>query len=80
MDEPPVPARPAQFQFHPGPCFGRLWQSQNGYSRIVRFPLAGGAAALPAAYQRRDQLPGQRIACIMSGGNIDQAKLKAVLE
>ena len=38
-----------------------------------------GAAALAAAHQRRDQLAGRRVACIMSGGNIDQAKLKSVL-
>ena len=38
-----------------------------------------GAAALAAAYQRRADLTGQRVACIMSGGNIDQAKLKSIL-
>jgi threonine dehydratase len=38
-----------------------------------------GAAALAAAYKRRAELIGQRVACIMSGGNIDQAKLTAIL-
>ena len=39
-----------------------------------------GAAALAAAEQRRDELAGLRIACVMTGGNIDQAKLKMVLQ
>jgi threonine dehydratase len=39
-----------------------------------------GAAALAAAYKRRADLVGQRVACVMSGGNIDQAKLNSVLE
>jgi threonine dehydratase len=39
-----------------------------------------GAAAIAAAFKRREYLPGQRVACIMSGGNIDQAKLKSVLK
>jgi threonine dehydratase len=38
-----------------------------------------GAAALAAAYQRRADLIGQRVACIMSGGNIDQTKLISIL-
>lgn len=38
-----------------------------------------GSAALAAAYKLRDDLAGLRVACIMSGGNIDQAKLLAVL-
>ena len=38
-----------------------------------------GAAALAAAYQRRQHLIGQRVACIMSGGNIDQARLTSIL-
>ena len=38
-----------------------------------------GAAALAAAYLRRDELAGLRVVCVMSGGNIDQAKLKMVL-
>jgi threonine dehydratase len=38
-----------------------------------------GSAALAAAYQRRNDLAGLRVACIMSGGNIDRAKLKMVL-
>jgi threonine dehydratase len=38
-----------------------------------------GAAALAAAYKRRADLVGQRVACIMSGGNMDQARLKSIL-
>jgi threonine dehydratase len=38
-----------------------------------------GAAALVAAAKMRDQLAGLKVACIMSGGNIDQARLKALL-
>ena len=38
-----------------------------------------GAAALAAAYKRRADLVGQRVACIMSGANIDQARLKSIL-
>jgi threonine dehydratase len=39
-----------------------------------------GAAAIAAAHKRREGLIGQRVACIMSGGNIDQARLKMVLK
>ena len=38
-----------------------------------------GSAAIAAAYKQRDSLAGQRVVCIMSGGNIDAAKLKWVL-
>ena len=38
-----------------------------------------GSAAIAAAYKMRDSLAGQRVVCIMSGGNIDAAKLKWVL-
>ena len=38
-----------------------------------------GGAAIAAAYQRRDELAGLRVVCVMSGGNIDRAKLKMVL-
>jgi threonine dehydratase len=38
-----------------------------------------GAASMAAAYKRRAQLPGLRVVCIMSGGNIDRAKLKWIL-
>ena len=38
-----------------------------------------GAAAIAAAYKLRDGLAGQRVVCVMSGGNIDAAKLKWVL-
>jgi len=38
-----------------------------------------GAASIAAAYQLRDSLVGQRVVCIMSGGNIDAAKLQWIL-
>jgi threonine dehydratase len=38
-----------------------------------------GAASLAAAMKLRDQLAGKRVACVMSGGNIDQGTLKRVL-
>jgi threonine dehydratase len=38
-----------------------------------------GAAALAAAYQQRESLVGRRVVCVMSGGNLDAAKLKWVL-
>ena len=38
-----------------------------------------GAASIAAAYKLRDQLRGQKVVCIMSGGNLDRAKLKWVL-
>jgi threonine dehydratase len=38
-----------------------------------------GGAAIAAAYKHRQHLRGQRVVCIMSGGNLDAAKLKWVL-
>jgi threonine dehydratase len=38
-----------------------------------------GAASLAAAVKLRDRLAGQRVVCVMSGGNIDQATLKRVV-
>jgi threonine dehydratase len=38
-----------------------------------------GAASLAAAVKLKDQLAGQRVVCIMSGGNMDAGKLKWVL-
>jgi threonine dehydratase len=38
-----------------------------------------GAAAIAAAYKQREVVAGRRVVCIMSGGNIDAAKLKWVL-
>ena len=38
-----------------------------------------GSASLAAAMKLKDQLRGQRVVCIMSGGNLDQAKLKWIL-
>lgn len=39
-----------------------------------------GSAAIAAAVKQKDQLKGQRVACIMSGGNLDRAKLKWILQ
>lgn len=38
-----------------------------------------GAASLAAAWKLRDQLEGQRVVAVMSGGNLDAAKLTMVL-
>lgn len=38
-----------------------------------------GAVALAAVMQQRDQLQGQRIGAVLSGGNIDAAKFAAIL-
>jgi threonine dehydratase len=38
-----------------------------------------GAGAIAAVHKLRDQLRGQKVVAIMSGGNIDQAKLKWIL-
>ncbi len=40
---------------------------------------AAGGASLAAAVKLRDQLAGRRVVCIMSGGNLDHAKLKAIV-
>ncbi|MEP6782845.1 MAG: threonine dehydratase [Acidobacteriota bacterium] len=38
-----------------------------------------GSASIAAAYKLRDSLQGQRVVCVMSGGNLDGAKLKWIL-
>ena len=38
-----------------------------------------GSASIAAAYKLRDTLAGQRVVCVMSGGNIDAVKLKWIL-
>ena len=38
-----------------------------------------GAAAIAAAVKLREGLRGQRVVAIMSGGNLDAAKLKWIL-
>lgn len=38
-----------------------------------------GSASLAAAMKLKDRLAGKRVVCIMSGGNLDQVKLKWVL-
>ena len=39
-----------------------------------------GSAAIAAAVKQKDQLKGQRVACIISGSNLDRAKLKWILQ
>lgn len=39
-----------------------------------------GAAALAAAHKMRDRHRGQRVVAIMSGGNLDAARLRAIVE
>ena len=38
-----------------------------------------GAASLAAAMKLRDRLAGQKVVCVMSGGNLDAATLRRVL-
>jgi threonine dehydratase len=38
-----------------------------------------GSASIAAAFKRRDSLDGQRVVCVMSGGNLDAAKLQWIL-
>lgn len=38
-----------------------------------------GAASLAAAMKLRDRLQGTRVACVMSGGNLDAARLREIL-
>ena len=38
-----------------------------------------GAASIAAAYKLKDSLAGKRVVCVMSGGNLDAAKLKWIL-
>jgi threonine dehydratase len=40
---------------------------------------ASGAAAIAAAVKLRDQLEGRKVVCVMSGGNIDRARLQSLL-
>jgi threonine dehydratase len=39
-----------------------------------------GAASLAAAVKTKDALAGRRVVCVMSGGNLDAAKLRRVLQ
>jgi len=38
-----------------------------------------GSASLAAALKLKDRLKDQRVVCVMSGGNLDHAKLKWIL-
>ncbi len=42
--------------------------------------IAEGAGGLALAAARSGQVPGERIVCVVSGGNIDAARLVAILE
>lgn len=75
--------------------FGILKQHLDDFVLLTEDELAGGvrmamqtthnlvegagAGAIAAAHKLRDQLRGQKVVAIMSGGNIDQAKLKWIL-
>jgi threonine dehydratase len=41
--------------------------------------VAEGAAALPVAAALSEQVEGERIVCIVSGGNIDSSRLATIL-
>jgi len=41
--------------------------------------VAEGAGALALAAARSGRIPGERIVCIVSGGNIDAARLATIL-
>ena len=61
--------------------------SEEELAEGVRMALAtthnlaegAGAAALAAAVKLRDKLLGQRVVAVMSGGNLDRAKLQWIL-
>lgn len=75
--------------------FGILKRSLNDFVLLTEDELAegvrmalrathnlaegAGSASIAAAYLLRDQLRGQRVVAVMSGGNLDRAKLKWVL-
>ena len=50
-----------------------FWPSYPGMSGFA------GRQLHTADYRTPDQLAGQRVVCVMSGGNIDQATLTRVL-
>lgn len=39
-----------------------------------------GSASIAAAVKQQDQLRGQRVVCVMSGGNMDRARLARILQ
>lgn len=75
--------------------FGILKQHLDDFILLTEDELAGGvrlalrtthnlaegagAASLAAALKLRSALAGRRVVCVMSGGNLDQAKLRWVL-
>jgi threonine dehydratase len=62
--------------------------SESELAEGVRLALRGthnlaegaGASALAAAVKSRDALDGQKVVAVMSGGNLDNAKLRWVLD
>ena len=75
--------------------FGLLKQHLNDFILLTEDELAegvrvalrtthnlaegAGAAAIAAALKKKDGLAGKRVVCIMSGGNLDAAKLKWIV-
>ncbi len=59
------------FPRSPTPC---------GSSRRAQRVVAEGAGATPIAVALSEPVPGTKIVCIVSGGNIDAAKLARILE
>ncbi len=53
-----------------------LWMLERAHSLAE----GAGAAALAAAYRRREQLRGQRVGIVCSGGNVSLAHLRQALE
>jgi threonine dehydratase len=51
-----------------------LWSATHNVAE------GAGAAALAALLKERDRMSGKRVAVILSGGNIDTAVLRTVLE
>ncbi|MBL4916333.1 threonine dehydratase [Szabonella alba] len=49
------------------------------YSDTHNLAEGAGAAALAAALSERDQLAGQRVGVVLSGGNIDRGWMRAIL-
>jgi len=50
------------------------------YADTHNLAEGAGAAALAAAYKERDRIAGQRVAVVLSGGNIDRDVYRAILD
>jgi threonine dehydratase len=61
--------------------------SENELADAVRLALdlthnlaeGAGAASIAAAVKCRDRIAGQRVVCVMSGGNLDYARLRGIV-